>query len=101
MLLVNILNIMDINQDNIYPVSQARSKFSKLIDQVGKSKIILVTKKGKVKVALIDFGYLQKIKKDLESIYKKTFIDRKLLPFSRNFTDQEIKEWSKEDVLES
>lgn len=92
---------MDINQDNIYPVSQARSKFSKLIDKVGKNKIILVTKKGKIKAALVDFSYLQKIKKDLEALYKKTFIDKKFLPFSRSFTDQEIKEWLKEDTLES
>lgn len=90
---------MDINQNNVYPISQARSNLSKLIDKVSKSKVIFVTKKGKVKVALVDFMYLQKIKKDLESIYKKTFIDTKLFPYTRVFSDKEIKEWLEEDKL--
>ena len=88
-----------INQNLIYPVSQAREIFGALIDQVKKDKTILVTKQGRVKAAIIDFDYLLKMKKDLDSFYQKTYIDRKLLPFTRVFSDREIQEWLTEDSL--
>lgn len=31
--------------------------------------------------------------------YQKTFIDPKLLKYTREFKDEEIKEWEKEDAL--
>ncbi|MBI4009549.1 type II toxin-antitoxin system Phd/YefM family antitoxin [Candidatus Roizmanbacteria bacterium] len=90
---------MNITQSNIYPVSQARNMFSRLVDEVKKSKAFFVTKKGKIKAALVDIEYLQKMQKDLETLYKKTFIDKNLLPYTREFTDEEIKEWQEGDKL--
>jgi len=90
---------MNINQANIYPVSQARNLFTKLVDDVKKAKAFFVTKKGKVKAALVDIDYLQKMQKDLSILYKKTFIDKNLLPYTREFSDEEIKEWQDEDKL--
>lgn len=95
----DILGYMNINQANIYPVSEARSKFSGLIDDLKRAKAFFVTKKGKVKAALVDINYLQKMQKDLSNLYKKTFIDKNLLPYTREFSDEEIKEWQEEDKL--
>ena len=55
------LKNMNITQSNIYPVSQARNMFSRLIDQIGTTKALYVTKKGKIRAALIDIDYLQKM----------------------------------------
>jgi hypothetical protein len=35
----------------------------------------------------------------VKKIYGKTFIDPKLIKYTREFSDEEIKEWEKEDVL--
>ncbi|OGK08587.1 hypothetical protein A2767_00640 [Candidatus Roizmanbacteria bacterium RIFCSPHIGHO2_01_FULL_35_10] len=93
------LKNMNITQSNIYPVSQARNMFSRLIDQIGTTKALYVTKKGKIRAALIDIDYLQKMQKDLQELYKKTYIDKDLLSYTREFTDAEIKEWAVEDKL--
>ena len=39
------------------------------------------------------------IENKVRKTYKKTFIDQKLLKYTREFTGKEIKEWKKEDVL--
>lgn len=39
------------------------------------------------------------IKDQVQKTYKKTFIDSKLLKYTREFTRTEIKEWEKEDIL--
>lgn len=88
-----------INQSKVYPVSEAREVFGTLIDRVRKDKTILVTKQGKIKAALVDFEYLKQMQKDLASLYKKTYIDKKLLSYTRIFSDKEIKEWLIEDAL--
>src|SRR3989339_219620 len=48
------------NQNPVYPVSEARSKFGVLVDRVSIDKTILVTKQGKIKAALVDYDYLKK-----------------------------------------
>lgn len=87
------------NQNPVYPVSEAREKFSKLIDRINKNKTILVTKQGRIKAALVDFEYLKQMQNDLSSLYKKTYIDKKLMPKTRIFSNSEIREWLKEDAL--
>lgn len=39
------------------------------------------------------------LKNQLRKAYGKTFIDPKLLKYTREFTDKEIKVWKKEDGL--
>jgi len=39
------------------------------------------------------------LKNQVGKINKKTFIDPKLLKYTREFKDKEIKEWEKEDAL--
>jgi len=87
------------NQNPVYPVSEARSKFGVLVDRVSIDKTILVTKQGKIKAALVDYDYLKKMQRDLASLYQKTYIDKKLVPYTREFSDKEIKEWIEEDKL--
>ncbi len=90
---------MNLNQANVYPVSQARTIFGRLVDETSKTKTVFLTKKGKIKAALVDFEYLQEMQRDLASLYKKTFIDKHLTPYTRIFSDEEIKEWLEEDRL--
>lgn len=93
------MNNTILNQSIVYPVSQAREVFGALVDQVEKDKTILVTKQGRIKAALVDFKYFQQMQKDLEVLYKKTYINKKLLPYTRTFSDKEIQEWLEEDKL--
>ena len=39
------------------------------------------------------------IEDQVRRTYKKTFIDPKLIKYTREFSDEEIKEWEKEDAL--
>ena len=39
------------------------------------------------------------LENQVKKTYKKTFIDPKLLKYTREFTKTEIKEWKKEDIL--
>ena len=39
------------------------------------------------------------IKDKARKIYEKTFVDPKLLKYTREFTQKEIDEWKKEDTL--
>ena len=42
---------------------------------------------------------LEKLQKAVKGMYQKTFIDKKLLPYTRVFSKEEIEEWQKEDVF--
>lgn len=86
-------------QSNVYPISQARGIFGTLIDKVKKEKTILFSKKGEIKAALVDFDYLKKIQTDINRLYQKTYIGKKLIPSTRIFTQKEISEWLEEDKL--
>lgn len=90
---------MNIPNARIIPISQARSKLSNLLNETKGSNYYLLTKGGKAQAALIDIEYLEKLEKDVEKIYQKTFIDPKLLPLTRKFSNKEIAEWLKEDQL--
>lgn len=89
---------MNVNS-RIIPVSEARAKLSTLLDQTKNDQYFLLTRGGKVKAALVDINYLEKLQKDLKKLYGKTYIDPKLLPLTREFSDEEIDSWLKEDQL--
>lgn len=84
---------------NIVPITKARSRLGKLADQANKDNYIILTKDGSPKAAIVDIQYLTSLENQLRKTYKKTFIDPKLLKYTREFTEKEIKEWEKEDIL--
>lgn len=90
---------MNIQNSKIIPVSEARAKLSNLLDQAKNNQYFLLTRGGKVKAALVDINYLEKLQKDLSRLYGKTYIDPKLLPLTREFSDEEIAQWLKDDQL--
>lgn len=90
---------MKISATNIIPVSKARSKLGDLADFVKGESYVVLTKDGSPKAALVDVNYLAKLEEEVEKTYQKTFIDPKLLPYTRKFTPNEIAEWLKEDSL--
>lgn len=90
---------MNISTDNIIPITEARGKLGSLTEKTTGETIIILTKGGKPKTALVDIAYLTKLQNAVKRLYQKTFIEPNLLPYTREFTDAEIKEWEKEDVL--
>ena len=84
---------------NILPITKARSKLGNLADQAQGSHYIILTKGGNPKVALVDIAYLNRLQNDVSKLYKKTFIASDLLPFTREFSDEEIARWEAADVL--
>lgn len=87
------------NPFNIIPITKARSRLGKLVDQAIKDNYIILTKDGSPKAAIVDIEYLTNLENQVRKTYKKTFIDPKLLKYTREFTQEEIKEWEKEDAL--
>ena len=90
---------MNISVNNIIPVTEARSKLGDLAEEVSGDKYIILTKGGEPKAAIVDVNYLSKLEDTVSKLYQKTFIDPKLMPFTREFSDTEIAEWLKEDKL--
>lgn len=84
---------------NIIPLTKARAKLGDLANQIKDDDYVILTKGGSPKAALVDIDYLNKLQKAIKNIYQKTYIDPKLLPFTREFSDEEIAEWQKEDTL--
>ena len=84
---------------NIIPVTKARNKLGSLAEKVRGENYVVLTKGGNPKAALVDINYLTRLEQDLKNIYQKTFINPKLLPYTREFTRSEIKAWQKEDAL--
>lgn len=90
---------MNIQSANIIPVTTARGKLGDLTELVSNKQYIVLTKGGKPKAALVDIKYLEKLQNDLKRLYQKTYIDKRLIPLTREFSDSEIEEWLKEDKL--
>lgn len=88
---------MTISSAPIIPITQARSRLGDLAEQVSQDQYIILTKGGVAKAALVDIAYLTKLQNDLKRLYQKTYIDPNLLPFTREFSDEEIDEWRVED----
>ena len=87
------------NSFNIVPITKARNRLGKLADEATKDNYIILTKDGSPKAAIVDIEYLTNLENQVRKTYRKTFIDPKLLKYTREFTNTEIKEWEKEDVL--
>lgn len=85
---------------NIVPITKARSTLSTLAKQVKGDQYVVLTKGGSPQAALVDVDYLKTLEEEVNKIYSKTFIDPKLLPLTRQFSQKEIDNWQKEDKLE-
>lgn len=85
--------------NDIIPITKARSILGDLAKKVTKSRYIILTKGGQPKAAIVDLKYLNRLQSEVDKIFQKTFIDPKLLPQTRKFSDKEIEEWQKEDQL--
>jgi len=79
------------------PITDARNKIGRLTDRLDKTKSVLLTKRGRPQAILIGIDYWNRIAKQLDLLTQKTFINKKLMPFTREFGSQEIKEWLEED----
>lgn len=90
---------MRVNAANIIPITKARSKLGDLTQAVRDDNYVILTKDGSPKAALVDISYLARLEDEVKKKYQTTFIDPKLLPFTRAFSDKEVKEWQKEDKL--
>lgn len=90
---------MNISPMNIIPITEARGRLGDLADKAQGEQFFVLTKKGSPQAVLVDISYFEKLQKELFNIYQRTFIDPKLLPLTREFTNSEIKEWEKEDSL--
>lgn len=90
---------MKITSTNIIPVTEARSTLGDLTEVVKGENYIVLTKGGNPKAALVDINYLETLQEEVSKFYNKTYIDPKLLPYTREFSAGEVKEWQKEDVL--
>lgn len=84
---------------SIIPITQARGQLGVLAERVTDEQYIILTKGGAARAALVDISYLTKLQNDLAKLYQKTYIDPALLPYTREFTDEEIKRWQTEDKL--
>ena len=84
---------------NIVPITRARNSLGTLTRKVKGDQYIVLTKGGSPQAALVDVSYLKHLEEEVKKIYGKTFIDPKLLPLTRNFSQKEINEWQKEDRL--
>ncbi|OGM26576.1 hypothetical protein A3D00_03630 [Candidatus Woesebacteria bacterium RIFCSPHIGHO2_02_FULL_38_9] len=82
------------------PVTKARPILGDLVGKVSGNDYIILTKGGMPEAAVVDLEYLTKLEKEIEKIYSKTYIDPKLLPYTREFSDKEIKKWLEEDKLQ-
>lgn len=83
----------------IIPITQARGKLGDLAGRVSGEDYVVLTKGGVPEAALVDYEYLLNLETKIRKIYSRTFIDPKLVKYTRIFSDKEIKEWAKEDQL--
>lgn len=90
---------MNINVANIIPITKARTQLGYLANKVSGDEYVILTKDGSPKAALVDINYLTKLEKTLKKIYGQTYIDSKLIKYTREFSNQEIREWEKADAL--
>ena len=84
---------------NIIPITKARGKLVDLAGKVKGEQYIILTRGGKPEAALVEIEYLARLEAEVAKFYQKTFIDPKLLPLTREFTEKEMAEWEQEDKL--
>ncbi len=93
------MNQILVSDSNIFPITKAREQLGNLVDKATKNKYFVLTKGGSPKAAIVDFDYFVDLQNVVNNIYKKTFIDPKLLPYTREFSDKEINEWLEADKI--
>ncbi len=89
------------NYQQIIPVTEARPILGSLVDQVSGDEIVGFTKSGRVKAVLVDSKYFDQLTKISKTAMQKTYFDPKVDQYVREFTDEEIAEWLKEDAIVS
>ena len=83
----------------IIPITKAREQLGDLAGKASWENYFVLTKGGEPEVALVDYKYLLDLENKVKRIYQKTYIDPKLLTYTRKFSQKEIDEWQKEDQL--
>lgn len=91
---------MNLAMTTIIPITKARGRLGDLADGVKEDQVIILTKGGSPAVALVNPQYLAKLQATAEKLTNRTFLDPKLLPYTRLFSDKEIAQWEAEDRLE-
>lgn len=91
---------MNLATTTIIPITKARGKLGDLADGVKLDQVIILTKGGSPKAALVNPLYLEKLQQTAEKLTNRTFLDPKLLPYTRLFSDEETTQWEAEDRLE-
>ena len=90
---------MDTFINKIVPITKARAQLSRLTSALGQNDYVVLTKGGQPTAALVDITYLTKLQTAVRKLYQKTYLDPKLIPFTRMFTDSELDQWAQEDRL--
>ncbi len=83
---------------SMIPLTQARNTLGDLLKVTSKKKYVVLTKSGRPKAALVDIGYLTNLQNEVRKMYQKTYIDPTLLPFTRVFSDEEVRNWATIDA---
>lgn len=89
------------NYQQIIPVTEARPILGSLLNTLEPTNIIGLTRGGRVMGVIVSPNYLDMLQTKAKKVLSKTFIDETTSPYIRDFTDEEIKEWIKEDALVS
>lgn len=89
------------NYQQIIPVTEARPILGSLLDTLDSDNVIGLTKGGRVVGVVVSPNYLSMLQANTKRVLSKTFIDETTSPYIREFSDEEIKEWLKEDALVS
>ncbi|OQX50775.1 hypothetical protein B5M47_03155 [candidate division CPR3 bacterium 4484_211] len=82
---------------NTITVTDARSKLGKLVSKVQNQQTYLLTKRGYPKAVLVDVNYWEQVLGKLHKLYQSTFVDPKLIKYTREFSRKEIEQWAKKD----
>lgn len=86
-------------RQKIIPISDARSQLSDLISGLDVNDSYVVTRRGRPEAVLVDYDFWQQFLKQREDFITQTFLDSRYTPFTRDFSDEEISQWQKEDQL--
>ena len=81
------------------PVSDARAKLPQLLKRVQGKRSFVLTQRGSPKAVLVGLELWSEVMRRLREAYQTTYIDPKLLKYTREFSDKEIGQWLKEDQI--
>lgn len=90
---------MNLQIADILSITEAREKLGRLAERAFGQKYFVLTVGGEPEVALVDINYLNKLEETVKKIYQKTYIDPRLMEYTREFSGKETSEWLEEDKL--